>query len=79
MAGWPRREDIYHRLDEAFDELRTRMGGLPSPFEAEGVWTTIWLKEAHHSTAIEGNTLSLHQTHWDSPGSAPLARGMVLC
>ena len=56
MAGRPRRHDIYNRLDEAFDELRTRMGGLPNPVEAEGIWTTIWFEEAHHSTAIEGNT-----------------------
>jgi Fic family protein len=61
MAGRPRRQDIYNRLDEAFDELRTRMGGLPNPVEAEGIWTTIWFEEAHHSTAIEGNTLVLKQ------------------
>jgi Fic family protein len=61
MAGRPRRQDIYDRLDEAFDELRTRMGGLPSPIEADGIWTTIWFEEAHHSTAIEGNTLVLKQ------------------
>lgn len=61
MAGRPRREDIYNRLDEAFDELRTRMGGLPNSVEAEGIWTTIWYEEAHHSTAIEGNTLVLKQ------------------
>ena len=42
MAGRLRRQDIYNRLDEAFDELRSRMGGLPSPVEAEGIWTTIW-------------------------------------
>lgn len=35
--------------------------GLPSPVEAEGTWTTIWFEEAHHSTAIEGNTLVLKQ------------------
>ncbi len=61
MAGRLRRQDIYNRLDEAFDELRSRMGGLPSPVEAEGIWTTIWFEEAHHSTAIEGNTLVLKQ------------------
>jgi Fic family protein len=33
------------------------LGGLPSPEEAEGIWTDIWYQEAHHSTAIEGNTL----------------------
>lgn len=29
--------------------------------EAEGIWHGIWLEEAHHSTAIEGNTLVLKQ------------------
>jgi Fic family protein len=61
VAGRPRRRDIYRRLDEAFGELRDRMGGLPNPLEAEDIWTTIWFQEAHHSTAIEGNTLVLKQ------------------
>jgi hypothetical protein len=34
---------------------------LPPPGEAEGIWRGIWLEEAHHSTAIEGNTLVLKQ------------------
>jgi fido (protein-threonine AMPylation protein) len=42
-------------------ELRERLGGLPSDAEAEGIWRGIWLEEAHHSTAIEGNTLVLRQ------------------
>jgi hypothetical protein len=42
-------------------ELRERLGGVPSPVEAEGIWRGIWLEEAHHSTAIEGNTLVLKQ------------------
>lgn len=41
--------------------MRERLGGLPSPIEAEGIWREIWLEEAHHSTAIEGNTLVLKQ------------------
>ena len=61
MAGRPSREKVYERLDEAFTELRERMGGLPNPVEAEGIWNTIWYEEAHHSTAIEGNTLVLKQ------------------
>jgi len=61
MAGRPSREEIYDRLDEAFAELRDRMGGLPNPVEADGIWTTIWHQEAHNSTAIEGNTLVLRQ------------------
>jgi hypothetical protein len=42
-------------------ELRERLGGLPLPEEAEGIWRGIWHEEAHHSTAIEGNTLVLKQ------------------
>ncbi|HEU4905022.1 MAG TPA: Fic family protein [Solirubrobacterales bacterium] len=41
--------------------MREKLGGLPSPEEAEGIWRGIWLEEAHHSTAIEGNTLVLKQ------------------
>lgn len=41
--------------------MRTRLGGLPSPQESEGIWRGIWIEEAHHSTAIEGNTLVLKQ------------------
>lgn len=37
------------------------MGGLPNREEASGIWRDIWLEEAHHSTAIEGNTLVLKQ------------------
>jgi len=61
MAGRPSREQLYRRLDEATTELRDRLGGLPAPAEAEDIWTAIWYQEAHHSTAIEGNTLVLRQ------------------
>jgi len=37
------------------------MGGLPNPLEAQDIWRGIWFEEAHHSTAIEGNTLVLRQ------------------
>jgi len=37
------------------------MGGLPHPLEADNIWRGIWFEEAHHSTAIEGNTLVLRQ------------------
>ena len=37
------------------------MGGLPSPAEASDIWEGIWFAEAHHSTAIEGNTLVYRQ------------------
>lgn len=61
--GRPRRADIYRQLAIQITELRERLGGLPSPVEAEaaGIWRGIWYEEAHHSTAIEGNTLILKQ------------------
>jgi Fic family protein len=52
---------VYERLRVQIRELRERLGGLPSPVEAEGIWRGIWLEETHHSTAIEGNTLVLRQ------------------
>jgi len=59
--GRPAREVVYERLHVQVGELRERLGGLPSPLEAEGIWRGIWREEAHHSTAIEGNTLVLRQ------------------
>lgn len=56
--GRPPRQLVYRRLDEAVANLG---GRLPSPSEAEGIWTTIWYHEAHNSTALEGNTLILPQ------------------
>src|SRR5260221_899240 len=60
-AGRPPRRHIYDRLEAAVDELRDRLGGLPTPAEASGVWRDIWYEEAHNSTALEGNTLVLKQ------------------
>lgn len=59
--GRPSRATVYERLRVQIKELREKLGGLPSPEEAEGIWRGIWLEEAHHSTAIEGNTLVLKQ------------------
>lgn len=59
--GRPPRAAVYERLKVQIGELRERLGGLPFPDEAEGIWHGIWLEEAHHSTAIEGNTLVLKQ------------------
>jgi hypothetical protein len=59
--GRPSRAAVYERLRVQIGELRERLGGLPTPLEAEGIWRGIWLEEAHHSTAIEGNTLLLKQ------------------
>src|SRR5437763_5901544 len=59
--GRPSPAAVHQRLAGLLDELKQRFGGLPSPVEAEGVWTEIWYSEAHNSTAIEGNTLVLRQ------------------
>jgi len=59
--GRPTRAAVYERLRVQISELQDRLGGLPSPGEADGIWRGIWLEEAHHSTAIEGNTLVLKQ------------------
>lgn len=60
-GGRPSRSQVYARLDTQITEMRERLGGLPSPLEAQGIWRGIWLEETHHSTAIEGNTLVLKQ------------------
>ncbi|SHI82993.1 hypothetical protein SAMN02745244_01166 [Tessaracoccus bendigoensis DSM 12906] len=59
--GRPSRATVYARLDSQLAELRTRLGGLPSPEESAYVWTDIWHLEAHHSTALEGNALVLRE------------------
>lgn len=58
--GRPSREDVLRGLDTAIDDLGS-VGGLPLPVEAEAIWEGIWYQEAHHSTAIEGNTLVLKE------------------
>lgn len=59
--GRPSRATVYRRLDESVAGLQARFGGLPTPDEARGIWSDIWHLEAHHSTALEGNTLVLRQ------------------
>ena len=59
--GRPTRQTVYTRLDEAIEDLRSRLGGLPLPAEAEAIWDDLWHQEAHHSTALEGNTLILNE------------------
>jgi Fic family protein len=59
--GRPTRTAVYERLRAQIGELREELGGLPSPEQAGDIWRRIWLEEAHHSTAIEGNTLVLKQ------------------
>lgn len=59
--GRPPRSEVYLRLDTQIAELWNRLGGLPSPIEADGIWRDIWTAEAHHSTALEGNTLVIRE------------------
>jgi hypothetical protein len=61
QRGRPAREVVYDRFSKQIAELHERLGGLPSPVEAQSIWIGIWYEEAHHSTAIEGNTLVLKQ------------------
>src|SRR6266536_4440501 len=58
--GRPSREEVLRTLDRAIDDLRS-VGGLPLPVEGDAIWEGIWYEEAHHSTAIEGNTLVLRE------------------
>ena len=59
--GRKSRKAIYSQLDGGVEELRNRLGGPPSPIEAQDIWGDIWSQEAHNSTAIEGNTLVLRE------------------
>jgi Fic family protein len=59
-GGRVSRKAIYARFAGTIESL-TRYGGLPTPDEAKGLWDDFWFLEAHHSTAIEGNTLVLRE------------------
>lgn len=74
--GRPSRATVYSRLDAVIDELH-RLGGLPTPEEADFVWRDIWHLETHHSTALEGNTLVIREVealleHGRAVGAKPL-------
>lgn len=58
--GRPSRAAVYLRFASAIEELG-RYGGLPTPVEAKQLWDDVWHLEAHHSTALEGNTLVLRE------------------
>ena len=70
--GRPSRSALSARLDEQVSQLWNHLGGLPSPAEEEDIWRNIWFEDAHHSTAIEGNTLVLKQVE------ALLAQGRAI-
>jgi Fic family protein len=52
---------VYERLTRALDDLHQHHGGLPNPKQAAAIWDDMWHQEAHHSTALEGNTLVLRE------------------
>src|SRR2546422_9100786 len=58
--GRPSRADVLRTLDRAVEDLSS-VGGVPLPVEADAIWGGVWYEEAHHSTAIEGNTLLLQE------------------
>lgn len=58
--GRPSLVTILSRLDLLRSDL-DRLGGLPFPSPADEVWGEIWRADAHHSTAIEGNTLTARE------------------
>ncbi len=57
-GGRPSLEKILQRLTETNQALHQQLGGLPSSIQAHDIWKDIWLEETHHSTALEGNTLT---------------------
>jgi hypothetical protein len=74
---------VYERLEQAIAELNGRFGGLPSPHEAQSIWDDIWHQEAHHSTALEGNTLVLREVQalldrGRAVGATPLSAPRIL-
>lgn len=58
--GRPSRQSIHERLEQEVAAL-AQVGGLPAPEEAAEIWRSIWIFDAHNSTALEGNTLLLRQ------------------
>lgn len=56
--GRPTTEQLLARVDSEVEVLRKRFGGLPHSLELDHVLREIWLLETHHSTAIEGSSLS---------------------
>ncbi|MCJ7781526.1 MAG: Fic family protein, partial [Acidimicrobiia bacterium] len=57
-GGRPTTEQLLARVDSEVGVLRDRFGGLPHSLELDHVLREIWLLETHHSTAIEGSSLT---------------------
>jgi len=56
--GRPTTEQLLTRVDGEAALLREQFGGLPHSLELDHVLREIWLLEIHHSTAIEGSSLT---------------------
>lgn len=59
--GRPSLQELLATLDEEVQLLHTRLGGLPRAVEADQILRQIWIDDVHHSTAIEGNTMTRAQ------------------
>ena len=59
--GRPTHAELLATLDEEVALLRENLGGLPRAVEADQILRSIWIDDVHHSTAIEGNTMSRAQ------------------
>lgn len=59
--GRPTHEELLATLDEEVGLLQTSLGGLPRAVEADQILRSIWIDDVHHSTAIEGNTMTRAQ------------------
>jgi Fic family protein len=59
-VGRPKQTAIFEQFVAVQDELQ-KYGGLPSLDKAADIWDEIWMVEAHNSTGLEGNTLTLRE------------------
>lgn len=59
--GRPTYEETLATLDEEVALLHDSLGGLPRAIEADQILHSIWIDDVHHSTAIEGNTMTRAQ------------------
>jgi fido (protein-threonine AMPylation protein) len=59
--GRPPYEEVLASLDEEVRLLQENLGGLPRAVEADQILRSIWIDDVHHSTAIEGNTMTREQ------------------
>ncbi len=62
--GRPTIQDLLIKLDNEITVLHRRLGGLPTNLLADSIWKNIWLEETHHSTALEGNTLTARELYY---------------